>query len=414
MRLQLLFTVATLLVASAAVHADEKARVQARDHRQFAIENDNSSFELNLGGRMQFQYIINSRSDTDDGGNDVTNGFQFRRAWLEADGSIIRPELRFLFIGDFKSLDNTDGSLGLLEARIQYDLGNGFKVFAGEIKPRLMREWWVPSKYQLAVDRSTAFSVFVPGYSQGVELNYTGDRFRWQAQILDGFGASDSNFVSPAESDIAIDGRLELRLGDAPWKQYADFTSFPSGERGVLLGIGGHWQRQGTTAAFDSNGTPTPAVDQDLVQWTADISAEGGGWNIFAAIVGRHVRSTGPVTGRLNTGVAGPDDFDDFGAVVQGGRFLGERTELFARWDAVFPDSDRPGGSDDLHSVTTGLNFYAIPASHAAKFTADVTVFLDDTLGSASVFRPLQVVNSTVPTDAGIQTIARLQFQLLF
>lgn len=167
-----------------------------------------------------------------------------------------------------------------------------------------------------------------------------------------------------------------------------------------MVGGAFHWQHMGDTAAF-SGGVPAAVADTDMVSYTVDLSIEGGGWNAFAAFVGR----------RIDT--EGSSALDDFGAVVQGGYFFTERTEGFARWDAVFPDDDRAADDDDFHTLTAGLNHYFIEASHAAKLTVDVQVYLDDQAGSSSVVSS-QSGLGTLPSSESGQIAVRVQMQLLF
>jgi hypothetical protein len=74
----------------------------------------------------------------------------------------------------------------------------------------------------------------------------------------------------------------------------------------------------------------------------------------------------------------GADDFDDVGVVVQGGLFFTDQLEGIARWSAVFPDSNR-ANDQDYSDVALGMNYYIVPESHAAKFTAVVVYAFDAT-----------------------------------
>lgn len=114
-----------------------------------------------------------------------------------------------------------------------------------------------------------------------------------------------------------------------------------------------------------------------------------------------------------HTDTDGSEDFDDFGGVVQGGYFFTERTEGFARWDAVFPDDDRGSESDNFHTLTAGLNHYFIEASHAAKLTVDVQVYLDDQAGSSSIVSSQSGLGMLPSSESG-QVAVRVQMQLLF
>jgi hypothetical protein len=131
--------------------------------------------------------------------------------------------------------------------------------------------------------------------------------------------------------------------------------------------------------------------------------AKGDGWNAFAAFVGTHTDSAGA-------------EFDDFGAVVQGGMFLPDSdNELFIRYDVVLPDDDR-ANDDNFNSITFGVNHYI--HGQAAKLTFDVAWYLDSTTKNDLVDG---VANGAlgdriglISTDEDNQFAFRVQFQLLF
>ena len=58
----------------------------------------------------------------------------------------------------------------------------------------------------------------------------------------------------------------------------------------------------------------------EVLQWTIDVSAEFGGANIFAYVVGRHLDST-------------TIGLDQNAFVVQGGYFLADDWEIFSRYE---------------------------------------------------------------------------------
>ncbi|VAX41688.1 hypothetical protein MNBD_PLANCTO03-2106, partial [hydrothermal vent metagenome] len=180
---------------------------------------------------------------------------------------------------------------------------------------------------------------------------------------------------------------------------YKDFTSFRGGAAGGMVGGAVHWQTAGNTGNTETF-SGTPATETDMLTYTLDVSYEGSGWNLYGAFVGR------------NTETAGSPDYDDFGALLQGGIFISAQTELFSRWDAVFPDDSRSSG-EDFHTLTFGANHYFFPGSHAAKLTADVQWSLDDQVGSGSVVKVNEGIG-LLPTTGDDQISFRLQMQVLF
>ena len=108
----------------------------------------------------------------------------------------------------------------------------------------------------------------------------------------------------------------------------------------------------------------------ELLLLTADVSAEFGGANIYGQFVYRN----------LDTSTT---DQDQIGFLIQGGYYLSDDWEAFARYewaDFDIPDLTVPGGVsvyswDDLSVITFGVNRYF--ASHQVKWTTDFGIALD-------------------------------------
>jgi len=383
------------LLADAASRVNFQAGGVAGHDGKFFLASPDGEFRLNISGQVQFRYNFNIRNTT---GNDedITNGFHMRRAKISFDGKIA-PRIHYKVKGGFS---RSSGNFGLEDAYGKYVFDNGLTLKWGQFKTPFLREENTSSSKQLAADRSIANETFNQDYSQGVELAYTTDTFRIMGAVSDGFNTDNTATFSTEESDFAITERAEARFGNAGWKTFKDFTSFREGKTGVLVGVAGHWQHSGDTGNTDTFAN-TAVTGMDMFSYTADASYEGGGWNVYGAFIGRTID---------------PDNsqsFDDFGAVVQGGAFITDRDELFARWDAVFPDSGRGAGSDDFNTLTFGTNHYFVPGSHAAKFTADVQWFLDNQSNSSSLIGSEEGVG-LAPTNQNDEVAFRLQMQILF
>ena len=124
---------------------------------------------------------------------------------------------------------------------------------------------------------------------------------------------------------------------------------------------------------------------------------------MFAAFIGDHSRSRA-------AGVDSPD-FDDFGVVIQGGWRFAENTEVFARYEGLFLDSDLiSSGKKNFNFITAGLNQYY--AGHAAKATADFVYSLQNTSNLSTVL-PNTGVGLLGQAKSG-EVVVRLQFQVMF
>lgn len=388
--------------------------------KRFNIRSNDGENTLNISGRAQFRYIANFRDNADTSRTDevdqtFTTGFEMSRTWLELRGTTAQGLINYRVVGAF---NKSDGDLEIDYANANMKLSDEITVQWGLDKLPFLREELVSFTMQMAVDRSATNEVFSTKTAEAVWLMGEYDRFRWNLAVSDGGRSTKTPFFSPAEADVALTGRTEVRLGETPWSAYNDFTSWRGSQTGVLLGGAVHWETRGDTAAFvrpmparvTSGGTIVPAqpagqvavADREIFSWTLDASVEGDGWNAAAAVVHRI------------TDTPGSDSIEDWGLLAQAGLFVTEQLELFGRWNAVLPDDDRSSNNDDFHALTGGFNYYFIPESHALKFTADVQVFLDDQAGSSSVVRAPNNATSLLPGDDDGQVAVRFQMLVLF
>jgi hypothetical protein len=392
------------MMADAETRSSLLAAGDAGHDGRFFIAGD--GFRLNIGGQIQFRYILSFRDDENEG-DDFSNGFQTRRTKIDLNGEI-RNDWFFRVLGAF---ERDGGSFVLEEAFAGYKFANGVKARWGQFKLPLLREELVSSGRQLAVERSLMNEAFTQDRSQGIELSYATENWRIAAAFSDGLDSentdfndagptSGSPFIVTGEAEYAFTARAEFMVSGNDWKVWDDFTAQKGQDFGFLIGLAAHWQQ--------STQTPSPTdVDTDTLVVTADLSFEGDSWNLFAAGVLRWQEQS--ALGVSDT------DVTDYGFVIQGGWRFAENTEVFARWDAIFADSDRPGftsGEDNFNFLTIGLNQYY--AGHAAKATIDLVWSFQDTTN---------LVNSSLLPNSGTgllgdkeenEVAIRAQFQLLF
>lgn len=383
---------------------------------KFFIASSDGNYRLNIGGQVQFRLLMDFRNedsndDTPDANstNDFEKGFQTRRTKLWFDGNAGDPNLFYRIQGNFDF--NDGGTFTLEDAFLGYDFNEGWSIRWGQFKLPFLRETLVDSGYQLAVERSYVSSVFSGNRSQGMELSYKGETFKWDLMFSDGFNAANSDFgtnrqvnanflPSSGESQWAFTTRVEfLFAGD--WSSFKDFSSPAGSDFGMMFGLAGHIEGgDGDTSGFSTG-------DYTYYAWTADLSFEGDGWNAFIAANGSYTDYDD-----VPDGIGGTDTikYDDYGLVAQFGFFIPNSDwEPYVRYSLVSPDNDRPN-ADDFSTVTGGVNYYM--AGHAAKFTADVVYYINS-----------QNANGYPQTDTGIpylgedddgEVAIRLQWQMLF
>ncbi|MCZ7632018.1 MAG: OprO/OprP family phosphate-selective porin [Phycisphaerales bacterium] len=199
------------------------------------VDAEDAAFRLRVGGQVQFRYIANFR-DSDDAtdDSDFGGGFETRRTKINFSGTTLSKDLSFRIVAAF---DRTgDGAFKLEESWLRYKLGDGWSVRAGQFKLPFLREENVSSSAQLAADRSVANEVFNQDFSEAVEFARESEWWRLLAAVSDGFGSRNTAFFSPKEADVALTGRVERRVGEAPWKSYDDLTSFRDSPSGWMVG----------------------------------------------------------------------------------------------------------------------------------------------------------------------------------
>lgn len=376
--------------AGARVSMQGPAGAAGWEKGKFFISDATGDNTLAVGGSIQFRYEANFRQDRPPPDEDFTHGFENRRTRMRASGNLVSKALTYKVEIDFS---RNGGGATLLDAEGKYTWDNKVAVRWGQFKAPLMREELVSDWYQLGVERSIYNTIFTLARVQGVEVSRQGESVRFAAMINDGTGTINTPFNSTAEADYGLTGRVEWMWAGNNWKRFDDFTSWADEE--TYAGLGGvavHYQSGGETGG--------PTADMDSLTITGDVSVEGKGWNVFASAAYRHAET------------AGAPDLDVWGLLVQGGIFVADQWELFARYDVVVPDTDA-GNDEPFHTVCAGFTYYVSPKSHAAKLTCDLLYYINDQATSSSVVSVNSGSNLLADTE-GDQFGVRVNFQILF
>jgi hypothetical protein len=328
----------------------------------FGIGDTTGANRLNIGGTTWLRYNASFR-DSDSVGDvdDTTIGFNNPTNRLRFWGNVWDKALTFKISGNFGGEFSDSGIFGLEDAYGMYSWDNGMSLKWGQYRMPLAREFSVEDEFQLAADRSIVSRVFSPGYTQGIQFGFQGEAFRFTGGFTDGLNTANTDFNSAAEADIALNARFDWKVMGGSWERFNDFTSWRSAsDNALLVGAGVEWQTSGETGG-------TGGADVDSFLYTIDAGWEGPGYNIFVAGYGAHLS---PDSG---------SDLDNFGGTVQGGIFVTEQIELFARYNIIAFDDDAGADPATLHFLEGGMNYYISKESHAAKFTAQVGYAFNDT-----------------------------------
>ena len=319
----------------------------------FFFESGDGTHRLDVHALIQFRYVASFRDD--DGGEDDFDGdFQTRNTRLRFEGTLY-DNWFYRIQGNFSQ---AGGANFLEDAYGGYKFEDGSWVAFGQGKVPFTREEIVDEAHQLLIETSQVNEYFGAGRTQGIMYGWDGESFRGIVGLTDGANQANSDLgtATLGNSDLSITARGEFLLSGS-WDQFEDFTSRQGSEDGFMLGVAGHYQ----TGPGDVVG-----VEADIFAYTIDASYESDGWNLFAALVGRDIDIDGGADGH------------DYGLLIQGGVFVSEDTELYARYGHIFLDDDAvaPGNSDESAEFAFGMNHYF--EGHNAKFSADIVYYLDD------------------------------------
>jgi len=290
-------------------------------------------------------------------------------------------------------------------------MDNGMSIRVGQFNAPWMREVIVDSAYQLAAERSVLAQLFGQGYSQGVQFGYEMDNMRFMGGAFDGLGGQNSfgtgsSFDSQntnwnnTKTNYAFAGRADFKIsGD--WSQFDDFSSAKGTEAGMMAGVAMIYQRANWNSAL--NGNKTFGI-------TGDFTWDFGGASLFASGVW------------VNTDPKESASNNPWGVSVQGGYFVTEEVELFARYEYIDYDID-DSDTSKYNGLTLGANYFF---NANVKLTCDFTYNLKSLSGanSAAALNGAGLRTDSFENTAGFgaqqgsgndgQWAIRAQLQLLF
>ena len=361
------------------------------------ISSPDGNWSLRTNIHMQQRFVWNNQDEGPVAGaiDEDRYGFENTRTKFILTGNVVNPQWIYKVEINVGSPSST-AALGLLpafagvgadsragtgDAYLGYKYDDGLTVLFGTMKAPLLREELVDSRYQLAVERSALNYLYTGGRVDGIALDWTGDQFHVTGAFSDGIRTGQTVWATPT-TDFAFTGRVEF-LASGTWDQFSDFTSPAGDEQGIMVGGAIHFQESEDDAGL---------ADVDVLVLTADVSAEFGGANLFAAFIYTDIDAAGLPT------------VNPLGFLVQGGVAFSDDWEAFARYE--FSDFD-VAGIEDLSLITFGVTRYF--AGHNAKWTTDIGIGLEEV-----VFAPAITGLRTDVAGEDSQVVIRSQIQLVF
>ena len=415
----------------------------------FFLASADGNYTLAVKGEMQVRWAYNSRkigsSVAAQGSAPNTAspdawGFELRRVQLAFFGNFIDPswsyEIKWAF--NQSAVSNNNGYL--YYAFIDKNFGSGWSLRVGQFKPPFLREELVGSLSQLAVERSLVNNAFTAGRAQGLRLGWQDDQTKVEAFYGDalrasatapyavtaggagplnagsalGVAGSQNTAFNENQTDYAFAARAEWKpLGE--WKQFKDMQSYRGEGQGLLFGVAGYAEQVDPVSG--SNGA-TPDV---ILSATADASFDFGGANIFAYGVYRNVTLQSPQAVRDG---GTNDAINQWGAVFQGGYFVADDIEAFARYEIGDSDDDQYrtqstallASGQDLSVLTVGVNWWVAGVKNKQiRWTTDFGYSFEplvDFAASGANYLPDYTAAGGATNDG--QWVVRSQFQFMF
>ena len=391
---------------AAEVVADAQQRTSLLDsaqgsNAQFGLTSDDGSSTLNFSGWHQTRYAITIR---DDAGNadedDLETGFFTPDTRLIFDGSVVSPDTTYKIELYFDS----NGDVGLMDAFLNHDFGNGTAGRIGQFTAPVTRESMVEDNQLQTIERTPTDWVFSAGQVQGAAISFTDEAnsYRVTGSLNDGARTGNSPynaFTSPDtvpgdDGGIAITVRGDMAFEGTVDPYFATTRLMPGGENAMILGGYIHFEQSPDVG--DNGDTSLIAAGVDFLM------DNGNGWNFFAA---GHLQS-------IDSDAAG-DDFLNLGLVLQGGYFVSENTEIFGSFDMVIPDDDLAADADPFNTLQVGVNHFPFQGSQAVKLSAGVTIFIDAQTETGGLVMPNSDAGLLADSEGG-QVTAMGQAQVSF
>ena len=339
--------------------AELKADAGAR-----SVLNQGNAGNITVSAGLRFAYDYNDADGRASSDDDTTMGFGIKDAAIAIEGDVTDSmHARISF--DFGPNDSGAGGSGaavLEDAYVDWAVNDTFSLRVGQFVPAGSAEGSTSEHKIMGAYRSVAHEYLdTPSWTQGIEAHFGGDTWGFALGFNDGLNTASTAFNAAAEADFGINARFDF-YSDSDKARFADQTSWRGSAAGWRVGAGFQFESTGST-------NPSTTPDTDDLFYAIDATYEADGWSVRAAFYGTDIE----------TGT----EHDNFGFELAGTFFFSDQWEGFARWDTIIVDDDAAAGQttneDSFNFITIGANYYFVPESHAAKFTIELGVSLDET-----------------------------------
>jgi phosphate-selective porin OprO/OprP len=340
----------------------EKAVVEEEKPQVFVVPRA-SELKLVLGGYIQVNFEDGDVSAFEGrfGMTALKDRFRLRRARINLTGDFLE-NFDFKIEGDFENSDGISSGRTAFEATDIFVNWHQFpeaQVKVGQWKAPFGLEQLTPDQYLIIIERSLPTGAITPERQIGVQVwgkPFTNvwpdekDLLTYYAGIFNGNGRNTTNNDN---NNFMYVGRVELQpfsgklFGqDSSLKLGADVLNSRD-DKGTNIS-------QTLNLLVNADGSLSPYVlpgAAERTAWSVDAWFKLGPFDLIGEYLEEYVN------GRTVNGVApGFADFTTSGYYVQGSYFLiPKKLQAAVRWEDLNPGQM---GSDGIHSITGGLNYY--------------------------------------------------------
>ena len=386
--------------AQAEADAAESASVRAHiarystipelaDESKFVTRSSDGRFELGIDGLFTGRWEVNHRKDDGTGSSNTDQGWEIVGARINFKGYLFEDYGYWVRLAadEFGTNPSFDAIIGY------YTFDQGTTLAAGQIPSILNRENAMPQDKLLSLESTSTNYVFDPFGYKGVLVAHHTPRLIFRGMLNDGYRSVQNSAFAEESAEWAFAGQVSgMAVGDEDdWSRYNNFTSRPGEDFSWMLNAAFHVQ-DGKGNASDPNDTGS----DDVFLLMVESSMEGDGWNFYAS--GYYRDTDGPSTGGAS--------YKDYGYVLQGGAWIADHFEWYARYDQVIPDNDRPVENEDFRTVSTGINWYPMPHTDNIRFGVEGIWMLD--AEADSIVQP-NTFTSVQASPEGDQWVIRAQ-----
>jgi phosphate-selective porin OprO and OprP len=340
----------------------EKAVVEEEKPQVFVVPRA-SELKLVLGGYIQVNFEDGDVSAFEGrfGMTALKDRFRLRRARINLTGDFAE-NFDFKIEGDFENSDGISSGRTAFEATDIFVNWHQFpeaQVKVGQWKAPFGLEQLTPDQYLIIIERSLPTGAITPERQIGVQVwgkPFTNvwpdekDLLTYYAGIFNGNGR---NTTTNDNNNFMYVGRVELLpfkgkiFGqDSSLKLGADVLNSRD-DKGTNIS-------QTLNLLVNADGSLSPFVlpgADERTAWSVDAWFQLGPFDLIGEYLEEYVN------GRTVNGVApGFADFTANGYYIQGSYFLiPKKLQAAVRWEDLNPGQM---GSDGIHSITGGLNYY--------------------------------------------------------